>query len=217
MTAPWQDTVMALKAFQANTDDYAQIQQASTSAIMEAFKVSPYYPFCSLDGPPEPPPGTPVAGDSFFTPGATPWILYRQLLQAWLVESTNATPTDPGPLLSETLAGPVATSTSASVVTINSAVLPGSPLVTIATSASAGSYLKGSEIVINGFDAQKNQTSQSLFLTQTGGGETLTSAQQFSIVTTINIAGQADTAGAFTFGVVSTAIAAANAFLAGLS
>jgi hypothetical protein len=170
-----------------------------------------------LDGPPQPPPGTPIAGNDATVPGAIPWIIYRRELQNWLIISTVA-PTDPGPLVCDpaALASALPTSTSPSIVTCNTNHLLGDPLVTVTTSTSPGSYIRGSAITVNGLDDNGNAVSQTLRLTAGGGGETLTTSTPFSRVTTIAVAGQADTAGAFTFGVVSTAIAAANAFLAGL-
>jgi hypothetical protein len=73
--------------------------------------------------------------------------------------------------------------------------------ITVTTSASAGAYLIGTPITVKGTDRAGNTIQDTLTLTQTGGGETISSAKGFATVTEIDIPAMANTAGAFTFGI----------------
>lgn len=73
--------------------------------------------------------------------------------------------------------------------------------ITATTSASAGAYLVATPITVKGTDRAGNLITDTITLTATGGGETVSTAKGFAAVTEIDIPAMANTAGAFTFGI----------------
>lgn len=76
-------------------------------------------------------------------------------------------------------------------------------LVTVTTSASVGTYKvgAGNPIVVTGTNYVGVVITDSLLLTATGGGETVSSTKAFQSVTSITTPGQNDAGGLWTFGV----------------
>lgn len=73
--------------------------------------------------------------------------------------------------------------------------------ITVTTSASGGAYAIGTPITVKGTDRGGNPITDQITLTQTGGGETLSTSKGFATVTEIDIPAMANTAGAWTFGI----------------
>jgi hypothetical protein len=75
--------------------------------------------------------------------------------------------------------------------------------ISVTTSVHAASYKTGAlfPIVVTGTDKDANVISESLLLTQTNGGETISGDLGFATVTNIHVPAQNDALGAFTFGV----------------
>lgn len=73
--------------------------------------------------------------------------------------------------------------------------------ITVTAAAHAASYVAGSTITITGTDSQGTVQSEVLTLVGTDGTETLVTTHGFRTVTSVAIAAQADTLGAFTVGV----------------
>lgn len=73
--------------------------------------------------------------------------------------------------------------------------------LTVTTASHASSYVASSTVVITGTDAADRIIAETFTLTGTGGGETIVGTKGFKTVTSIVVAAQTDTAGAFEFGV----------------
>jgi hypothetical protein len=100
-----------------------------------------------------------------------------------------------------TVAAPVTYSPAYNGVigTINS-MIPARTL-TVTSAANPGSYVAGSTITITGTDAAGRVLVEVFTHVGTGGGETLVGTKGFETVTSILVAAQADTSGAWSFGV----------------
>jgi len=84
---------------------------------------------------------------------------------------------------------------------IGQAVMNPPRTISVTAAASAGSYVAGSTIVITGRDSQGSLITETLTLVGTDGTETLVTTQGFKSVTSIVIAAQVNTSGAWTVGV----------------
>ncbi len=85
--------------------------------------------------------------------------------------------------------------------------------VSVTTSASVGSYAIASPIVVTGKRGGETVT-ENLALTATGGNETIYGTQAFDSIASIAIPAQANTSGAFTFGVADICAPAGDTFSA---
>lgn len=72
--------------------------------------------------------------------------------------------------------------------------------VSVTTSVHAASYILSAPIVVQGLDINSNAMTESLTLTQSGGGETVSGRLFFATITEIDIPAMADALGSFTFG-----------------
>lgn len=101
-----------------------------------------------------------------------------------------------------TSASPVTYTTGGSTLTLVTNELP--RLVTATSASHAASYVDASVITITGTAFDDSAQTDTLTVAGTGGGATLTSTKYFKTVTSIAVAAQADTGGAWTFGLSDT-------------
>ncbi len=100
-----------------------------------------------------------------------------------------------------TVAAPASYTTSGLNGAVGTTQMVAARRITATLASHASSYVAASIITITGLDENLDAVSDVLTIAGTGGGVTYTTTKFFRKVNTIAIAAQADTGGAFTFGV----------------